>query len=114
MAKTFYTERDIDDLQARGVDSLEVNDNVVLTDLAVERALKLGIKIRRHAQPSPQARLSPSVNSYAAYPKEPPHASMSDLELKQRVKSEVLRRLNGQVDEAHLDIVIARVLAGMK
>ncbi len=114
MAKTFYTERDIDDLKARGVDSLEVDDNVVLTDLAVERALKLGIKIRRHAQSSPQARLSPSVNTYAAYPKESPRANMSDLELKQRVKSEVLRQLNGQVDEAYLDIVIARVIAGMK
>ncbi len=114
MAKTFYTERDIDDLKARGVDSLEVNDNVVLTDLAVERALKLGIKIRRHAQPSPQARLSPSVNTYAAHPKESPRASVSDRELKQRVKSEVLRRLNGQVDETYLDIVVARVLAGMK
>ncbi len=114
MAKTFYTERDIDDLKTRGVDSLEVNDTVVLTDLAVERALKLGIKIQRHAQPSPQARLSPSVNTYAAYPKEPPRASASDVELKQKVRSEVLRRLNGQVDEAYLDIVIARVLAGMK
>ncbi len=114
MAKIFYTERDIDDLKARGGDSIEVNDNVVLTDLAVERARKLGIKIRRREQSSPQARFSPSVNIYAAYPKETPRESVADLELTRKVKAEVLRRLNGQVDEAYLDAVIARVLRGMK
>ena len=36
MAKIFYTERDIDDLKARGLDSLDVNDNIVLTDLALD------------------------------------------------------------------------------
>lgn len=43
MAKTFYTERDIEDLHARGVTSIEVHDDVVLTDLARERALKLSL-----------------------------------------------------------------------
>ena len=114
MAKIFYTERDIDDLHAHGVDSLEVNDNVVLTDLAVERAMKLGIRIQRRAQSSSQARLSPSVNTYAAYPREAPRESAADLEMKRRIKAEVLRRVNGQVDEAYLDAIIERVLAGMK
>jgi hypothetical protein len=34
--------------------------------------------------------------------------------LKQRIKSAVLARLNGQVDAVLLDAVITRVLAGMK
>ena len=114
MAKIFYTERDIDDLKRRGVDSLEVDDNVLLTDLAVERAMKLGIKIQRREQASPRATPSPSVNMQAAYPKEPPRASAADLELKQKVKAAVLRQVNGQVDEALLDAVITRVLARMK
>src|SRR5512138_735409 len=114
MAKIFYTERDIDDLKARGIDSLDVTDNIVMTDLAVERAMKLGIRIQRREQSAPQATLSPSVNIYAAYPKETPRASVADLELKQKIKSMVLARLNGQVDEALLEAVIARVLAGMK
>jgi len=114
MAKTFYTERDIDDLKARGVDNIEVNDNVVMTDLAVERAMKHGIRINRREQSSPQATLSPSVNTHAAYQREVPRASASDLELKQKIKAAVLARLNGQVDEALLDAVITRVLAGMK
>ena len=35
MPKTFYTERDIVDLAARGTTALEVNDDVVLTDLGM-------------------------------------------------------------------------------
>ena len=114
MAKIFYTERDIDDLKARGVDSVEVTDNVVMTNLAVERAMKYGIKIQRREQSSPQATPSPSVNTYAAYPREVQSLDAADLELKQKIKSMVLARLNGQVDEALLEAVITRVLAGMK
>lgn len=114
MAKIFYTERDIDDLKARGVDSIDVTDNVVMTDLAVERAMKHGMKINRRELSAPQATYSPSVNMYAAYPRETPRESASDSELKQKIKSAVLARLNGQVDERLLDAVITRVLAGMK
>ena len=90
MAKTFYTERDIDDLKARGIDSIDVNDNIVLTELAVERAMKHGIKINRRELSSPQASYSPSVNTYAAYPREVPRESSSDAELKQKIKAAVL------------------------
>jgi hypothetical protein len=114
MPKIFYTERDIDDLNARGVDSIDVTDNVVLTDLAVERAMKYGMKINRRELSAPQASYSPSVNTYAAYPREAPRENASDAELKQKIKSAVLARLNGQVDERLLDAIITRVLAGMK
>lgn len=114
MPKIFYTERDIDDLKARGVDHIDVNDNIVLTDLAVERAFKQGIKINRADQSPPQAVYSPSVNTYAAYPREATRPAESDAELKQKIRSAVLARLNGQVDERLLDAVITRVLAGMK
>ena len=114
MAKIFYTERDIDDLHARGVESIDVNDNIVLTDLAGERAMKPGIQITRRELSSPQASYSPSVNTYAAYPREAPRESLSDVELKQKIKAAVLARLNGQVDEKLLDAVITRVLGGMK
>lgn len=114
MAKIFYTERDIDDMKARGLDSIDVSDNVVMTDLAVERAMKYGMKINRRELSSPQATYSPSVNTYAAYPREAPRESASDAELKGKIRSAVLARLNGQVDERLLDAVITRVLAGMK
>jgi len=112
MAKIFYTERDIDDMKTRGVTSLDITDNVVITDLALERAMRYEFKINRADNKSiPKATYSASVNLVAAYPRE---ASASDVELKQKIKSLVLVKLNGQVDAALLDAVITRVLAGMK
>ena len=110
MPKIFYTERDIDDLKARGVTSLDVTDNVVLTDLAVERAMRYEIKLNRVEHSAPTASYSPSVNTYAAYPRE---SRSVDGELKERIKAAVLARLNGQVDAVLLDAVITRVLSGM-
>ncbi len=112
MPKIFYTERDIDDMKARGVTSLDITDNVVITDLALERAMKYEFKINRPAAASaPKATLSGSVNLVAAYPREP---GPGDAELKAKIKSLVLAKLNGQVDSALLDAVITKVLAGMK
>ena len=112
MAKIFYTERDIDDMKARGVTSVDITDNVVITDLALERAMRYDMKINRTDNASaPKASFSASVNLVAAYPREAP---VVDVDLKQKIKSMVLAKLNGQVDAALLDAVITRVLAGMK
>ena len=112
MAKIFYTERDIDDMKARGITSVDITENVVITDMALERAMKHGMKISRAEQMSaPKATFSSSVNLVAAYPRE---ASASDVELKQKIKSAVLARLDGQVDAALLDAVITRVVSAMK
>jgi hypothetical protein len=91
MPKIFYTERDIDDLHARGVTSLEVNDNVVLTDLARERMLKYGIAYVKGV--SADVRLEALVY---------------------RIKAEVLPRLNRPVDPSLLDAAIRKVLRDMK
>ena len=111
MPKIFYTERDIDDMKARGVTSIDVTDNVVITDLALERAMRYEMKINRVEQSAPKVKYSPSVNTYSAYPRE---TSSSDAELKERIRSAVLAKLDGQVDAALLDAVITRVLAEMK
>jgi len=112
MAKIFYTERDIDDMQARGLTSIDVTENVVMTDLALERAMRYEMKINRvENSPPPKATYSPSVNTHAAYQRE---SVPVNNELKQRIKSAVLAKLDGQVEGALLDAVIARVLDGMK
>jgi hypothetical protein len=114
MPKIFYTERDIDDLKARGVTSIDVTDNVVLTDLALERAMRYEIKINRIEWSKPQATFSPSVNLTASTVHMTVSRNLDTSELRQRVKAAVLRKLNGQVDSALLDAVITRVLDGMK
>ncbi len=45
MAKQFFTEHDIEDMAARGQFSLTMSDDVVLTELAFEKAEKLGVKL---------------------------------------------------------------------
>lgn len=95
MAKTFYTERDIEDLHARGVASIDVHDDVVLTDLARERALKLGVRL---------VRVKPGA----------PPADDVDAALVQRVKTAVLTALGDRhVDPALLDAVVRRVVKAM-
>jgi hypothetical protein len=111
MPKTFITERDIDDMKTQGVTSFDVTDNIVLTDLAVERAVRHGIKLKRaELSAPPKASYSQSVNLVAAFPR----ATVSDAEIIQKVKSMVLAKLDGQVDAALLDAVIARVVSAMK
>ena len=92
MTKTFFTERDIADLAMRGVTSLEINDDVVLTDLARDEALKRGVKLTR-----PQA----------AQPEDAAQA-----ELVHRVKAAVIARLGSDVDAAVLDAAINRAIKG--
>jgi hypothetical protein len=111
MAKTFITERDIDDMKTQGVTSFDVTDNIVLTDLAVERAVRHGIKLKRaELSAPPKASYSQSVNLVAAFPR----PTVSDAEIIQKVKTMVLAKLDGQVDAALLDAVIARVVSAMK
>jgi len=111
MPKTFITERDIDDRKTQGVTSFDVTDNIVLTDLAVERAVRHGIKLKRaELSAPPKASYSQSVNLVAAFPR----ATVSDAEIIQKVKTMVLAKLDGQVDAALLDAVIARVVSAMK
>jgi L-fuculose-phosphate aldolase len=45
MAKTIITDRDIEDLAKRGVVDLTLDGNTLLTDLAYEKAVRLGIKL---------------------------------------------------------------------
>lgn len=115
MSKTFYTERDIEDLARQGVHSLTVNDEVVLTELAVERAERLGIALvsalgSEHAAP-PSAPMRPYIAEWArpagaAKRGSPPGSE----DLHQRVYAAVVQRLGGEVDPALLNTIIRRVL----
>ncbi len=132
MAKEFYTDRDIEDLARRGIQTLAINDNVVLTDLAFEKARQLGIQLVREKPEIPpgapvrpylsqmtQTRLAPQQT----LPKEAPPAQPSQLaedgavpapqpggaDLRGRIHQAVMARLGSQVDPALLDVIITRV-----
>ena len=128
MPKIFYTEKDIEDLAKQGILSLEVNDNVVLTDLAYEKANRLGMRLVGSQPDTPPAA---PVRPYIAQNPAPVPGAMGrnplpartspalpagGSELTQRIRSAVIARLGNQVDGTLLDVIIQRVLAqtGMK
>ena len=123
MAKQFYTEKDIEDLVQRGVKTLQVTDQVVLTELAYEKARRLGMQlvtnlpdtpptapIRPYLSENKPAQVRPNVNpvSQAVSPPQPSRPDTADIE--QRIRSAVIAKLGNQVDAKLLDNIIHRVV----
>jgi len=128
MSKEFYTEKDIEDLFKGGVMTLEVNDNVVLTELAYEKAGRLGMQLHR-SQPDnpPSAPVRPYLSQKGAQhqqaavpssgpsqgqeiPAHPMDARSDSSDLQQRIRTAVTARLGTTVDPQLLEVIIQRVL----
>jgi len=111
MPKTFYTERDIEDLFKQGIQSLQVSDDVVLTELAYEKAQKLGFKLDWEHDNPPAAPVRPYISQQI---QTPAHIDSSPAkkgdDLKKRVRDAVIARIGSQVDTVLLDAIIQRVL----
>lgn len=114
MPRKFYAEDDIEDLVRKGIFSLEVDESVVLTDLAYEKAGRLGVKLIHPAGMQPPAapirpylsQASPSATTHS----QTCTSGSNSCELHQRIKKAVISRLGNQVDADLLDVIIHRVL----
>jgi hypothetical protein len=133
MPKTFYTERDIVDLVQQGVTSLIVDDDVVLTDLAYEKARKLGLELLRANDQPPAAPVRPYIAKLSSpsasgtcKPCNPPESVQASApvpavgagtkpedELYQRVYKASLARLGDSVDPKLLGVIVERVLKNL-
>lgn len=124
MPREFHTERDIEDMFKRGIHALSVNDNVVLTELAYEKARSLGMKLLRESPDNPpSAPVRPYIAKTPA-PRPPAGAPTGALKpalqaeslpaegdnLRHRIRAAVAARLGSQVDSNLLDVIIKRVL----
>jgi hypothetical protein len=115
MPKIFYTERDVEDLYHSGVMTLVVNDDVVVTDLAREKARKLGLElVKEHDQPS-SAPIRPYITknvSPSAAPSLPqtPVTAPTVVDLESRVFEAVKAQVGDSVDPGLLRTIIQRVL----
>jgi len=114
MAKEFYTERDIEDMFKRGILSLRVDENVVLTELAFEKANRLGMQLLRDKPVEPPAAPVRPYISQIRKPDSTPAifspAAPAQVDLTARIRTAVLAQLGSQVDPALLDVIIQRVL----
>jgi len=130
MPKQFYTEKDIEDLVQRGVKSLQVTDEVVLTELAYEKARRLGLQLVTNLPDTPPAApVRPYLSENKPAPARPGMGSVSQTvsqpaitpalsqgergktgEIEQRIRSAVIAKLGNQVDAKLLDSIIHRVV----
>jgi hypothetical protein len=132
MPKTFITERDIEDLAHQGKMELALCDDIVLTDLAYEKAGRLGVVlIQANSQPpaSPvRPYLSQPVSELSVSKGTAPETRTAQDEpcgkcmlptglaegvLKRRVIEAVTARLGGQVDGTLLSTIVERVFADL-
>ncbi|HQU38198.1 MAG: hypothetical protein CNIPEHKO_03520 [Anaerolineales bacterium] len=129
--KKFYTDKDIEELFHNGVKSLQINDDVVLTDLAFEKARALGLLVDDSPPAAPvrpylsdvKPRLSTgksdsvsSASSQPALAPNPSPAGRGESSLEKRIREKVFAKLGNQVDAGLLDAIIKRALkaTGMK
>src|SRR5262245_59391315 len=117
MPKTFYTEKDIEELFGNGTKSFQVNDDVSLTDLAYEKAKRLGLQLLFDgADLPPIAPIRPYLTNESSHTSTPittkpkvdsvaPESSVAG-----RIRSAVIARLGNQVDAKLLDSIIQRVV----
>src|SRR5512136_3039696 len=123
MGKKFYTERDVEDMFRGGTLSLEVNDDVVLTELAYERAKSLGMNLLRDKPDHPPGApvrpyIAKTPGSRPAAPVAPrmpapvPPMDSRPIEcrdanagLQQRIREAVVARLGAKVDGSLLAVI---------
>jgi hypothetical protein len=124
MTKKFFTDKDIEDLFHSGVKSLRVDDEVVLTDLAFEKARALGMllddsppaaPVRPYLSDVKPRHSTGKVDSVASILLEPaltPTLSRGEREsaLEKRIREKVAAKLGDQVDASLLDTIIKRTL----
>ncbi|RPJ50069.1 MAG: hypothetical protein EHJ95_07820 [Methanobacteriota archaeon] len=134
MPKEFYTEKDIEDLFARGIRSLQITDNVVLTELAYEKANRLGLQlISDRADNPPAAPVRPYLSNGGTPHAKPaiahvppavvtqpkpaltsaPSQEEKGSDIETRIRSAVIAKLGNQVDAKLLDNIIHRVVKGV-
>jgi len=121
MPKKFYTEKDIEELVSNGIKSLQINDQIQLTEMAYEKANRLGLRLLTDGPDNPP---SAPVRPYLSAASPAPRAdsvieaatSLGLSPLAERIRAAVIARLGNQIDAALLDRIIQRVLAstGMK
>lgn len=115
MSRTFYTERDIQDMAKRGVTEIEVNDSVYITDIAREMMDKLGIKrkVTGSASATSSVLKSPDVANLHNPASASGNAPLTDSEkheVIEKVKSGVIARLGPGVDSAVVEQIVKRVV----
>jgi len=126
--KKFYTEKDIEELFNNGTRSLKLSDNIQLTEMACEKAKRLGLQLLTDQPDNPPSapvrpylsgqtvHSAPTMAAVAPAASHPKPDQPKAATLEQRIRAAVAAKMGDQVDAKLLDLIIARVLksTGMK
>ena len=118
--KTFYTVRDIEDMFAAGVREIETHDDVVVTDVAREKAIALGMRLKPLDAPPAgrpgSAPPRPAAAPAAAAPRHAPAGAAGDPsgDLVRQIKAAVVARLGTDKYNDLLDQIIPNAIAQLK
>jgi hypothetical protein len=134
--KKFYTVRDIEDMHAAGVVEIETHDDVVLTDVAREKAIALGMRLNpveeagqanrepRMPRMAVAAHLKTTAASAGTLPGKPTEPASSPLlhqvktdaatDRVMRIKAAVVARLGTDKYNDLLDTIIPQVMSQLK
>lgn len=110
MPKTFYTDRDIDDMIRDGKTSLVVNDDIVVTDIARERAYKCNFKFLKENDIAPSTPVRPYLVENPVTKKNTTISAKPEISVEQQLFDAVKARVGDSVDPALLQSIIKRVL----
>ena len=135
--KQFYTVRDIEDMHAAGVVEIETHDDVVLTDVAREKAIALGMHLTP-VEPATDGRQGPSrarmdaatgttrlpaaggaglpPTAAPSAPTAPPQPTIGDAPTDRvmKIKAAVVARLGTDKYNDLLDKIIPQVMSQLK
>ncbi len=99
MAKTIYTDRDVEDLARRGVKEIAMTEDVYVTDVAREKAERLGVALRSAAAVTAK----PAASA--------PRAAETNAEqVVNQVKADVIAKVGAGVDAALVERIVRRVV----
>ena len=110
MPKTFYTDRDIDDMIRDGVTSLVVDDDVVVTDVARERAYKSDFKFIRENDIAPSTPVRPYLSEKLVRKTDEMDFNKAESSIEQQVFEAVSSRVGDSVDPVLLRTIINRII----
>ena len=120
MLKTFITEHEVEDMVKRGAMELTLDDTTVLTDLAYEKAKRLGVRLLQQNEQPPASPirpyLSPPVLASIQSSQKPCRMHQNetiDGDLKKRVIRAVIAKLGNQVDTGLLTTIVERVFTDL-
>ena len=131
MAKQFYSDKDIEELHRNGIKSLQISDDVVLTDLAYEKARRLGLQLVFDGADAPPAapvrpylsEMKPQHSKPKVDPASPALSTPQSthgpaqsaprekgIALEKRIREKVATQLGNRIEPQLLDSILKRTL----